>query len=256
MASPAIAFRALQSPRVAAAIRREPTPRIECRGAARGSGGGSWRPEADCGNRSLEAWALTGRILIFRLAVVLVGGVGTVAKLLGIAHPGWLGLALAFLMALAVALALASEVDTWRSRRPVRCATAQAIQEFMISWIGKEGRAAIYTRDMSWADDDRVAKILRTKAQRSELVICLPKSIPLTNELAKLGAEIHTYARLGYDPRSRFTVVRLGRSDAAVAIGRNINGVHTIETYDVGEHPVFALAEDLVEIARRADADL
>jgi hypothetical protein len=194
--------------------------------------------------------------LTFRVAVVLVGGVGTIVKLLGIAQPRWLAPALVSLMAVAVLLALASEVETWRTNRPLRCATSRAIQDFMVSWISQEGRVAIYTRDMSWADDATVREILWKKAERSELVICLPKPIPLTDELAKIGAQIHTYSRLGYDPKSRFTVVRLGRSDAAVAIGRNINGVHMIETYDVGEHPVYALAEDLVEIARRADAGL
>ena len=111
-----------------------------------------------------------------------------------------------------------------------------------------EGRVAVFTRDMSWAGDAKIAQLLDAKAKRSELVICLPTHIPLTRELEALGAEIYTYQGLGYAPKSRFTVVRFERGDARVAIGRQIGGVHTIETFSVGEHPVFALAEDLVEI--------
>lgn len=65
------------------------------------------------------------------------------------------------------------------------------------------------------------------------------------------GARIATYPDLSYVPLSRFTLIRHGRQDTEVAIGRRIRGVHTIETFGPGIHPAFALAEDLVEFVLR-----
>ena len=57
-----------------------------------------------------------------------------------------------------------------------------------------------------------------------------------------------TYERLHIVPGARFTIVRHGQQDAAVAIGRTESGVHRIEIFGNGRHPAFAMAEDLVHI--------
>ena len=127
----------------------------------------------------------------------------------------------------------------------------QEIRDYLYSWIGTGGRVVIFTRDMTWVSDDRMVRLLSAKAEASELTICMPEATSLTNNLAERGAQIVTYSELDFVPRSRFTIVRSGRADAEVAIGRTIDGLHTIEEFRVGEHPAFALAEDLVELARR-----
>ena len=62
--------------------------------------------------------------------------------------------------------------------------------------------------------------LLKDKAARKELSICLPKHTQLTRKLKTSGADVFTYEEIGHVPSSRFTIINDGRMDAAVAIGR------------------------------------
>jgi hypothetical protein len=122
------------------------------------------------------------------------------------------------------------------------------IKNYLLNWISKGGHAVVFTRDMSWANDDRIKNMLLTKARNSELSVILPKQMALTEELERSGAQIISYESLNYTPQSRFTLINKGRMDSQVAFGRRIKDQHVIEEFANGEHPVFALANDLVEI--------
>jgi hypothetical protein len=140
-------------------------------------------------------------------------------------------------------------VAYWKARPQTFDSDQNKINNYMYRWISNSGRVAIFTRDMTWAQhDDRIRKLLLSKAQRRELTICLPESIPLTDELKDEGASIFTYAGLGHVPESRFTIVNYGRADQRVAVGRDVRGQHVIEEFSAGEHPVFSVADDLVQI--------
>ena len=185
-------------------------------------------------------------------AVTVVTAVGCVPTLSAIDKPAWVAPVLIVALLALVAVALFSEYSAWRELRPKLYPTADKIRDFMYEWIGKEGRVTIYTRDMSWAQqEERIRVRLREKATNSELVICLPQHIPLTCELETLGATVHTF---DYHPSARFTIVRTGREDAQVAIGRNLDGDHAISVYSAGRDSAFALAEDLVDVITRASA--
>lgn len=185
--------------------------------------------------------------LLFRIATVVIATGAAVPTLLELDEPDWLPAVPITLLIVAAMLVITLDIRSWRGARPSRFSSEDAIRDFMVEWISQEGRVCIYTRDMSWAQqDDRVSELLQTKAERGELTICLPKRIALTDRLENKGASVYTYSKLDYAPVSRFTVVRAGREDAQVAIGRQIDGVHTISTYSRGEHSAFALAEDLL----------
>jgi hypothetical protein len=125
------------------------------------------------------------------------------------------------------------------------------IAEYMYKWISKGGRVAIFTHDMSWAADQHIIDLLHAKARLGELSICLPRRIPLVIDLAASGAQIFTYEQLHYTSQSRFTIINKDRMDAHLAVGRRIGNVHVVEEYSVGQHPVFAIANDLVEVIMR-----
>ncbi len=63
----------------------------------------------------------------------------------------------------------------------------------MHDWINHGGRVAIWTRDMSWAQDIDTRNLLKGKATRNELILCLPAKNELATELATLGAEVCDY---------------------------------------------------------------
>lgn len=165
-----------------------------------------------------------------------------------------LGASHVFLFAFATALlltALGTEVYRWRKSQPRRCHSPRQIRDYMYKWISSAGRVAIFSHDMSWVNDNEMRNLLRQKAQASELRLCLPGNIALADDLRAEGAHVCVYPQLQYVPLSRFTIINLGRMDAQVAVGRNISGTHVIEEFSAGTHPVFAVANDLVEVITR-----
>lgn len=130
------------------------------------------------------------------------------------------------------------------------------IRNYLYRWIEHGGRVAIWTRDMSWADDDKVAQLLRRKAERGELIICLPREIPKSDELKQSGAEVFAYGA-SQAPDSRFTIVNYEQAGSRVAVGRRSDNRHIIQEFAAAdEHPAFYMAYDLVRMVReRPNAD-
>jgi hypothetical protein len=124
------------------------------------------------------------------------------------------------------------------------------IKEYLHSWISRGQRVVIFSHDMSWVDDERMKYLLREKAERHELELCLPRAIPLSKELSERGAEVFTYSELGYVPTSRFTIINPGRYDSQMAIGQTTNDRHVIREIS-GPDPLLALANDLVAVVKR-----
>ena len=134
-------------------------------------------------------------------------------------------------------LLIYSDINTYQLNQPISFDSENEINDYMYEWISKGRRVVIFTHDMSWANEDRMRRILAKKAQRNELTICLPKNIELTRSLTRYGATILTYEQLNYVPQSRFTIINKDRMDAHVAVGRRIGNKHIIEEYHVGRRP-------------------
>ncbi len=132
--------------------------------------------------------------------------------------------------------------------KPKSMTKESQIRDFMYKWISRGGKAAILSNDMSWVSDEEMKELLRSKAHRNELCLCLPKEIPLSQELESEGAQVYTYPELKYVPQSRFTIINKGRMDAQVAVGRRYGEKHVIEQFSLGEYPIFSVADDLVNI--------
>lgn len=109
---------------------------------------------------------------------------------------------------------------------------------------------------MSWAHNDDTRGLLREKAARGELILCLPEQNELATELGAAGAEICAYgANRLESPASRFTIIFFGRDGARVAVGRADGDTHVIDEFNAGSHPAFHLAEDLIALVRAQCAD-
>jgi hypothetical protein len=192
--------------------------------------------------------------LIFRIAIIVISFGGCIPTFVAVKKPSWVAPALIAVLGVAVAIVCWHEVRTWLRERPARFREAVKIRRFMQQWISREGRVTIYTRDMSWANDEqRTLQLLSEKAERNELCICLPRQIALTRRLEAQGATVHTYEALAHAPSARFTIIRHGRQDAQVAIGRSEDDAHTISTYSLGHDPAFGIASDLIDFVTRFD---
>lgn len=140
----------------------------------------------------------------------------------------------------------------WRSVSRVRIydpSDKHLIQDYMEKWIAPSGRVAVWTRDMTWANNENAKKILRAKARNKELVICQQDETPLSKELKDHGAEIHFYSAAHYSPKTRFTIRNYRRAGASVAIGYQKDGLHYIEEFRSPWESAHPLTEDLVKLA-------
>lgn len=135
--------------------------------------------------------------------------------------------------------------------KPKRYKSDEKITKYMKNWIGKRGRTVIFTRDMSWANDQQTMDLLRAKARSSELIICHPTKTHFTRELETLGAEVFEYSNLNFIPKSRFTFINYGTPYSKVAIGKkDDNHNHFIEEYTIKNTVEYFLAEDLVNLVK------
>lgn len=146
-----------------------------------------------------------------------------------------------------------------RSETPTRIYQANdksGIRNYLYRWIENGGRVAIWTRDMSWAEDADMNQLLLSKAQAKELIICLPKDITKSNYLKQNGAEVVAYGTWDA-PAVSFTIINYNRAGSRVAVGRASGNKHIIQEFSEGEHPAFYMAYDLVRMVQeRPDAHL
>lgn len=168
--------------------------------------------------------------------------------------PSW-AIALLVVTIIAFIVLLILEFTAHRGHRAYGKRDIQGIRRYMHSWIEHGGRVAIWTRDMSWAQNPETRQLLTEKASQNELILCLPETNAFARELSDAGAEVCAYGRhLLEAPASRFTIVFFGRDGSRVAVGRAEGDTHVIDEFSVGDHPAFHLAADLVTLARALNA--
>ena len=172
---------------------------------------------------------------------------------IGTAVPSWHWVLLGATSVLFIWL-IAHEISDHVARSPKTFKSQDKINRYMCRWVSSGGRVAIFSRDMSWANEDGVKRILSGKAKKNELTICLEKDTSLTDELKSQGATIVTYGNLNHVPKARFTIVDFDKEGARVAVGVYLDGKHTIQEFRSGDHPFFAVAEDLVKLLLKAQA--
>ena len=126
---------------------------------------------------------------------------------------------------------------------------ASGIRDYLFRWIENGGRVVIWTRDMSWANDEQVNQLLVRKAKADELIICLPNDVEKSNALKEKGAEVIAYGSL-FAPAARFTITNFELAGSRVAVGRPSGNLHIIQEFSQGEHPAFHMADDLVKLVR------
>lgn len=188
----------------------------------------------------------------------LISLVASIASIVGIIYPDlpsldklqWWQVLFVFTAAFFFVAVIIMEIRSHRGHRAFRLIDKSRIQGYLLKWISQRGRVAIWSRDLSWATDGEARKLLCKKAEAGELIICLPKSQPITDELEKLGAEICIYNSKSEDPSSRFTVAFFGQDGARVAVGRPSGEFHLIDEFYSDQDPVFHIASDLIQLAR------
>ena len=203
----------------------------------------------------LRRWWLAWGSLIKKL-LPSTGSVASITALLMYFLPPpamlpWWGVATLVVAVIFFIIFVMLEFADHKRRHVFKRKDKMAIEKYMHNWIEYGGRVAIWTRNMSWADNDRTTKLLITKAQHGELILCLPHSTQLTEKLESRGAEVCYYGAESFDsPASRFTIIYFDRDGSSVAVGRTVGDTHVIDEFSAGDHPAYHIAKDLVALVR------
>lgn len=155
------------------------------------------------------------------------------------------------LILLALILSTIDAAYYWRARPKHFALNSQPIKDYMAKWLNSGGRSAVFSRDLSWADEDAVANLLQEKARKGELIIFAGRQTDLLSSLIDSGAEVFNYKDLRFVPKARFTIVDYEKEGARLAIGFQEDGKHVIYEYGPRDHAMMALAGDLVNLARQ-----
>ena len=163
----------------------------------------------------------------------------------------WWGIALFVLAAFFAGTLAMLEMSERPKRRIFRKQDTAGILKYMHDWIKHGGRVAIWSRDMSWANNEETKQLLELKARRHELLLFLPSANPLSRQLASSGAEVIHYGATRLEsPGSRFTITHYGRDGSSLAVGWARGDTHVIDEFHASDHPAYHIAADLVALAR------
>jgi hypothetical protein len=150
-----------------------------------------------------------------------------------------------------IALSLYLEICKQGKIRIIPEGNKKKINEYMYNWINSSGRVAIFSRDMSFASNDRKIKdLLIRKSAAGEVDVCVPKEIALTDELKRKSAAIHAYSEdKDFSPQTRFTIANYGQGKKErVAVAHGENSFHIIQEFDKNDLVIY-LTKDLIDLA-------
>lgn len=215
-----------------------------------------------CGTKTHEGkhrpkWSIDTRALLYKIGLILLTYASLFVSLFPLIDfknmgPKTIFFFGAFSIGLVVMLGFLIwyEVSTSSGKRVYSLSDAQGIKSYMLHWIENGGRVAIWSRDLSWVDGE-AKDLLKLKASKGELILCLPQEIDLSKELEACKAQVYYYGLTYKEGTSaRFTIAFYGRDGSKVAVGRTKANKHVVEEFGSGEHPAFYLAHDLVKFAK------
>lgn len=104
----------------------------------------------------------------------------------------------------------------------VTCNSDDDIKSQMKKIIKMQGKICIMSRDLSWVDSEVEACIY---AKSNSILIFAEKRTELTKRLESNSVEILYYGDLGFEPKTRFTMIRYNTSNPQVAIANTENSI-------------------------------
>lgn len=102
------------------------------------------------------------------------------------------------------------------------CRSENEIKSTMKDLIKSQGKVCVMSRDLSWVDKDIEKCIIEKK---DSVKIFVENEIELTKRLQAKGVQIKYYGMLGFEPKTRFTVIRYNRDNPQVAIANTENTI-------------------------------
>lgn len=102
------------------------------------------------------------------------------------------------------------------------CKSDEAIEEAMKELINSHGQICIMSRDLSWVTPE-ISACLETK--KDSVLIFAESENARTKVLTERGINVQYYGKLGFEPKTRFTIIRYNKNDPQVAIANMQNSI-------------------------------
>lgn len=113
------------------------------------------------------------------------------------------------------------------------CTSDEEIKTQMKKIIKTPGKVGIMSRDLSWVDVEVEACI---KEKAKSMLIFAEDPSPLTQRLELAGVEMRYYGVFGFEPKTRFTIIRYNTNKPQVAIA---NIEHSIRKRSKVKHTIY-----------------
>lgn len=149
--------------------------------------------------------------------------------------------------------------DYFKEKKPneVLCTSDDEIKNQMKRIIKMQGKVCIMSRDLSWVDSE-IETCICSKA--NSVLIFAEKETDLTKRLQASGVEILYYGVLGFEPKTRFTMIRYNTYNSQVAIANTQNSIrkkgkvkHIIYQTEKGKREdewINSLASDMILLCK------
>ena len=190
----------------------------------------------------------------------IITAIGTFASIIGLAFistiPLWSRILIGFFGLVCLGVLIFDYYNNDRSNERI-CHSPGEIKTAMLDLIRTQGKICIMSRDLTWVDKD-VEKQIAKKGP--SITIFVESSTDLTKRLSKSGVIIKLYGSKGFEPTSRFTVIKYPR-DPQVAIANtkySIRKAHSFKhyIYETGggnaqqDKWINSLAIDMIELCK------
>jgi hypothetical protein len=202
------------------------------------------------GTRTLRPWQHPGRaeLKLVTVAVAIIANTaGAVAALVTLG--GAAGGVLILVAVLIAAVGVALEVAEYQRVRPARFPGSDDSIPFMCDAWRRSENTVIVTVDMSPAEHPAVHEVLRTKAAKGQLTLCVPaksRHNAVIAELEREGAEVRFYR--GEPPNVRFSLVHRGLVYEELLLGGFDDRDHWEIQRFRGDDLTRALGHDVAEL--------
>jgi len=113
------------------------------------------------------------------------------------------------------------------------CTSEEEIKTAMKEIIKTQGKICVVSRDLTWVDNEVAACI---SAKKSSIIIFAEKENPTTQKLKAEGIKIKFYGHLGFEPKTRFTIIRYNSINPQVAIA---DTQHSIRKKKKFKHTIY-----------------
>lgn len=155
-----------------------------------------------------------GRKKILEL-ISLIGSIASIVSLFwagGEWNPGKIALAISIAV-----VAVAAAVGLIFNRETKICKNEKEINDFMKHWIQTDGVVKVFSRDLSWVDDDMLGIIRKKGGDLYFYVQSKNRAVEAIRQVNP-GCRIYYYGDYGFEPISRYTVIHANRDTRQIAV--------------------------------------